>query len=116
MMSQVGLKLFQCIGFLPLSVLRAMGTMVGLTLYVGARWRRHVVLQNLRVCFPEKSESKRQEIAKQAFVYLPKLGLIGVGCGTAVRVVSKRACVLRVLLMNSKQMYPPLSSHRTLSD
>ena len=69
MMSQVGLKLFQCIGFLPLSVLRAMGTMVGLTLYVGARWRRHVVLQNLRVCFPEKSESKRQEIAKQAFVY-----------------------------------------------
>jgi KDO2-lipid IV(A) lauroyltransferase len=46
-----------------------MGTMVGLTLYVGARWRRHVVLQNLRVCFPEKSESKRQEIAKQAFVY-----------------------------------------------
>jgi KDO2-lipid IV(A) lauroyltransferase len=69
MMSQVGLKLFQCIGFLPLSVLRAMGTMVGLTLYVGARWRRHVVLQNLRVCFPEKSESKRQEIAKQTFVY-----------------------------------------------
>ena len=69
MMSQVGLKLFQCIGFLPLSVLRAMGTMVGLTLYVGARWRRHVALQNLRVCFPEKSESKRQEIAKQAFVY-----------------------------------------------
>ena len=69
MMSQVGLKLFQCIGFLPLLVLRAMGTMVGLTLYVGARWRRHVVLQNLRVCFPEKSESKRQEIAKQAFVY-----------------------------------------------
>ena len=68
-MSQVGLKLFQCIGFLPLLVLRAMGTMVGLTLYVGARWRRHVVLQNLRVCFPEKSESKRQEIAKQAFVY-----------------------------------------------
>ena len=69
MMSQVGLKLFQCIGFLPLSVLRTMGTMVGLTLYVGARWRRHVVLQNLRVCFPEKSESKRQEITKQAFVY-----------------------------------------------
>ena len=68
-MSQVGLKLFQCIGFLPLSLLRAMGTMVGLILYVGARWRRHVVLQNLRVCFPEKSESEREEIAKQAFVY-----------------------------------------------
>ena len=44
-MSQVGLKLFQCIGFLPLSVLRAMGTMVGLTLYVGARWRLWVVLR-----------------------------------------------------------------------
>jgi KDO2-lipid IV(A) lauroyltransferase len=69
MISQVGLKLFQMLGLLPLSVLRAMGTILGMALYVGARWRRHVVLQNLRVCFSEKPESERKEIAKQAFVY-----------------------------------------------
>jgi KDO2-lipid IV(A) lauroyltransferase len=42
---------------------------VGWALSVIASWRRHVVLQNLRVCFPEKSEAQRKTIAKQAFVY-----------------------------------------------
>ena len=50
MISQLGLKLFQLFGFLPLPVLRALGKSVGWALYVIASWRRHVVLQNLRVC------------------------------------------------------------------
>jgi len=75
MVSQMGLKLFQLLGYLPLSVLRALGKLVGLALYVGARWRRHVVLQNLRVCFPQKSESQRAVIAKQAFVYFAQAWL-----------------------------------------
>ena len=69
MISQLGLKLFQLFGLLPLPVLRALGKSVGWALYVIASWRRHVVLQNLRVCFPEKSEAQRKTIAKQAFVY-----------------------------------------------
>lgn len=75
MVSQMGLKLFQLLGYLPLSVLRALGKFVGLVLYVGARWRRHVVLQNLRVCFPQKSESQRAVIAKLAFVYFAQAWL-----------------------------------------
>ena len=75
MMSQVGLKLFQLLGFLPLPVLRAIGLLVGMTLYLGARWRRHVVLQNLRVCFPQNSEAQRLAIAKQAFVYFAQAWL-----------------------------------------
>ena len=75
MISQVGLKLFQLLGFLPLPVLRAIGSMVGMALYLGARWRRHVVLQNLRVCFPQKSESQRLAITKQAFVYFAQAWL-----------------------------------------
>lgn len=75
MMSQVGLKLFQLLGFLPLPVLRAIGLLVGMALYFGARWRRHVVLQNLRVCFPQKSEVQRIAIAKQAFVYFAQAWL-----------------------------------------
>ena len=75
MVSQMGLKLFQLLGYLPLSVLRALGKLVGLTLYLGARWRRHVVLQNLRVCFSQKSEPQRVVIAKQAFVYFAQAWL-----------------------------------------
>jgi len=75
MMSQVGLKLFQLLGFLPLPVLRAIGLLVGMALYLGAMWRRHVVLQNLRVCFPQKSEAQRLAIAKQAFVYFAQAWL-----------------------------------------
>lgn len=69
MISQLGLKLFQLLGFLPLPVLRAMGLWLGVVLYMGAKWRRHVVLQNLRVCFSEKTEAQRKTIAKQAFIY-----------------------------------------------
>lgn len=75
MVSQLGLKLFQLLGYLPLPALRALGKLVGLTLYVGARWRRHVVLQNLHVCFPQKSEPQRVVIAKQAFVYFAQAWL-----------------------------------------
>ena len=46
-----------------------------MALYLGARWRRHVVLQNLRVCFPQKSEAQRLAIAKQAFVYFAQAWL-----------------------------------------
>lgn len=75
MISQLGLKLFQLLGFLPLPVLRAMGVWLGVVLYVGAKWRRHVVLQNLRVCFPEKSETQHKTLAKQAFVYFAQAWL-----------------------------------------
>ena len=75
MISQLGLKLFQLLGFLPLPVLRAIGLLLGIALYLGARWRRHVVLQNLRVCFPQNSEAQRLAIAKQAFVYFAQAWL-----------------------------------------
>jgi len=75
MISQLGLILFQLLGFLPLPLLRAMGSLLGSALYVGARWRRHVVLQNLRVCFPEKSDLQQIAIAKQAFVYFAQAWL-----------------------------------------
>jgi len=75
MISQLGLRLFQLLGFLPLPLLRALGSLLGSALYVGARWRRHVVLQNLRVCFPQKSEAQRLAIAKQAFVYFAQAWL-----------------------------------------
>ena len=54
--------------WLPLPVLRALGTLLGKLLYALGRERRKVALINLRLCFPEKSEAEREDIARRHFV------------------------------------------------
>lgn len=54
--------------WLPLPVLRALGAGLGRLLYVLGRDRREVALTNLRLCFPEKSEAEREQIARRHFV------------------------------------------------
>ncbi|WP_226407324.1 lysophospholipid acyltransferase family protein [Dechloromonas denitrificans] len=54
--------------WLPLPVLRAIGTLLGKLLYAVGRDRRKVALINLRLCFPEKSEAEREDIARRHFV------------------------------------------------
>ena len=54
--------------WLPLPVLRALGAGLGRLLYALGRERRKVALTNLRLCFPEKSETEREEIARRHFV------------------------------------------------
>jgi len=53
---------------LPLPWLRALGSVVGRVLFVLARSRRHVVLTNLRLCFPEWSPARRLEVARRGFI------------------------------------------------
>lgn len=53
---------------LPLGVLRAVGAAVGRFLYrIGAE-RRRVALTNLRLCFPELSDTDREALARRHFV------------------------------------------------
>lgn len=54
--------------WLPLPVLRAIGTLLGKLLYAVGRDRRKVALINLRLCFPEKSEAEREDIARRHFI------------------------------------------------
>ena len=54
--------------WLPLPVLRAIGGLLGRLLYAVGRERRKVALINLRLCFPEKSEAEREQIARDHFV------------------------------------------------
>ena len=54
--------------WLPLPVLRALGAGLGRLLYALGRERRAVALTNLRLCFPEKSEAEREDIARRHFV------------------------------------------------
>jgi len=54
--------------WLPLPVLRALGWLLGRLLYTFGRERREVTLINLRLCFPEKTEAERKELARRNFV------------------------------------------------
>ena len=52
---------------LPLPVFRAAGWLLGAALYLGAGRRRHIVQQNLDVCFPEASPAQRRRWAWDTF-------------------------------------------------
>lgn len=52
----------------PLGWLRALGAGLGRLLFVLARSRRHVVLVNLALCFPELPEAERLRLARAHFV------------------------------------------------
>ncbi|WP_232422727.1 lysophospholipid acyltransferase family protein [Dechloromonas agitata] len=54
--------------WLPLPVLRVLGAGLGRLLYAVGRERRKVALTNLRLCFPEKTETEREDIARRHFV------------------------------------------------
>lgn len=54
--------------WLPLPLLRALGRGLGRLLYALGRERRKVALTNLRLCFPDKTEAEREEIARRHFV------------------------------------------------
>jgi KDO2-lipid IV(A) lauroyltransferase len=58
--------------WLPLPVLRALGGGLGRLFYRFARERRMVVLTNLHLCFPERSEVEREAMARQHFIVFAK--------------------------------------------
>ena len=66
--TRLGLWLLRGLGHLPLPWLRALGAALGTLLYAVVPARRHVVLTNLRVCFPSWSESERQALARQSLI------------------------------------------------
>ncbi len=55
---------------LPLGAIRAIGSLTGQAFYAVSARRRHVVLTNLKLCFPQLSESERQALAKTHFILL----------------------------------------------
>jgi KDO2-lipid IV(A) lauroyltransferase len=73
--TQLGLWLLQALAKLPLSWLRAMGAALGHVLFYVVPSRRHVVLTNLRLCFPDWSEAKRRTVARESFVYFAQAWL-----------------------------------------
>jgi KDO2-lipid IV(A) lauroyltransferase len=75
MFSKLGLSLLRTLGYLPLSMLRALGAGLGFLLLVLIPSRRRVVQTNLHVCFPHLSEVDRDALTRQTFVYFAQAWL-----------------------------------------
>ncbi|MBL8394740.1 MAG: lipid A biosynthesis acyltransferase [Candidatus Accumulibacter sp.] len=66
-MSRLLVGLLWLLHFLPLTVLARCGSGLGSAFFRLGRRRRHIVLVNLRLCFPELDEAQRQDMARAHF-------------------------------------------------
>jgi Kdo2-lipid IVA lauroyltransferase/acyltransferase len=63
------LGLMWLLHWLPLSLLGRIGKHIGNLLFLMLKERRNIALTNLRMCFPDLSDTKRNAIAKEHFQY-----------------------------------------------
>jgi KDO2-lipid IV(A) lauroyltransferase len=69
-MSRLAVRLMRLIAPLPLAWVRALGTALGLVLWLVVWPRRKVVDVNLRLCFPQWSARERRRRAREVFVHV----------------------------------------------
>jgi KDO2-lipid IV(A) lauroyltransferase len=69
------LTLVEWTRFLPFSVVRTLGTLLGWLLYVLVGSRRRVVQINLQLCFPQWSPEELQRQTRRTFVYFAQAWL-----------------------------------------
>ncbi len=70
MLSRLLVATLWLLHFLPLAALAVLGNTLGRLLFGLAGKRRHIVLVNLRLCFPELDEDQRRRLAKAHFKVL----------------------------------------------
>ena len=66
-LSRLGLLLLRAIAKLPIGLVRPLGERLGDLLWLVAPRRRRITLVNLALCFPQWSEARRREVARQHF-------------------------------------------------
>ena len=70
MISKLGILFMRAIAPLPLPWVRALGRWLGLFLHAVVGSRRKVVDTNLRLCFPQWSDTQRRQAAREVFVHV----------------------------------------------
>jgi len=70
MPSRAAIALLWLLHFLPLALLAPLGRGLGALLFRFAKKRRHVVLVNLALCFPELDRTERETLARRHFALL----------------------------------------------
>ncbi|WP_309678535.1 lipid A biosynthesis acyltransferase [Polaromonas sp.] len=73
--TRAGIALMQALAFLPLSWIRALGSVLGWLLYGLVGSRRRVVQANFALCFPALDEAARRRLTRQTFVYFAQAWL-----------------------------------------
>lgn len=68
LLSRAALAFLWLLHCLPLRVTRAVGALLGMLLYVAIPERRHVVMTNLRLCFPQHDDKWRRRIMRRHFI------------------------------------------------
>jgi KDO2-lipid IV(A) lauroyltransferase len=66
--SHVGIGFMRAIAHLPLRAVRAMGTALGLLLWVVVVPRRRIATRNLELCFPQWTRDERARVVRQHFI------------------------------------------------
>lgn len=74
-LTSLGLGIMRLTALLPLSWVRALGSVLGFLLYALVPSRRKVVLTNLALCFPQWPDDHRRRTARRTFVYLAQAWL-----------------------------------------
>lgn len=74
-MTHLTLTLLRWSAVLPLPLVRAAGVLLGWMLYLLIGSRRHVVLTNLRLCFPQWTEAQIRRCAHRTFIYFAQAWL-----------------------------------------
>jgi KDO2-lipid IV(A) lauroyltransferase len=70
MLSRLLVAVLWMLHFLPLAVLARIGNALGVVLFSVGRRRRHIVMVNLGLCFPELDQRQRRRLAKAHFCVL----------------------------------------------
>lgn len=68
LLSRVALVLLWLLHWLPLRATRAVGVVLGIALYLAIPERRHIVMTNLRLCFPLHDEAWRRSVMRRHFI------------------------------------------------
>jgi KDO2-lipid IV(A) lauroyltransferase len=75
LLSHGGIAFMRLLGLMPLWLVRLLGWCLGRFLHLAARSRRKVVQTNLRLCFPQWPQAKRDAVAKAHFVHFAQAWL-----------------------------------------
>lgn len=75
MLSHAGVCVMRALAYLPLAWVRALGRLLGWTLYALAASRRRVVGVNLKLCFPQLPANTLRTMALATFVHFAQAWL-----------------------------------------
>ncbi|WP_140938843.1 lysophospholipid acyltransferase family protein [Sphingobacterium lumbrici] len=86
---------------LPFWVLYILSDFLYFIIYYGVKYRKPVVITNLKNSFPEKSEVEIQQIAKKFFRYFPDIIVEAL----KMRTITKQQVINRIELLNPEEVY-----------